>query len=221
MNLIIISSVINISTKPFSYTNTRSYCGKEKRFEDTKKTIESIKEFIKDSKLFFVECSDIPIEYEKYIIENTDYYINLYNDKKVLSRCDSISKSLGEGTILVEALKYIFENKIEYDNLFKLSGRYWLNNSFDYSKYDNDSIVVKQIENDPNNILTCFYKFPKRIIEKFYNFLLNSERDFINCIGIEVIFGKFINSIDEEKIFIKGKIGLNGYVSVCGTYIDI
>jgi hypothetical protein len=221
MNLVIITSVINISDKPFSYSNIRSYCDNKKRFNDTIKTIESIKKYIKDCKIFLIECSNISDEYTNFFIKNTDYFINLYNNKNIVERCNNLSKSMGEGTMTIEALKYINDNKIYYENLFKISGRYWFNDIFDYSFYNNENIVVKKIENNINNIFTCFYKLPKNIINKFYNFLLNSENDFINCIGYEIIFAKFINSFSEEILFIPEKIGINGYVSVCGSFIDM
>ena len=45
-NLILITSVICTTNKPLSYTNNRSVYSHEERFEQTKKTIETVKEKI-------------------------------------------------------------------------------------------------------------------------------------------------------------------------------
>jgi len=220
MNLVLITSVINISSNPLSFTTTRSFCGKEKRFEDTKKTIESVKKYIKNCEVFLIELSELPREYDDYLKANTDYYLNLCDDKDVVHRCNSLSKSMGEGTMTIRALEYVRDKGIHYKNLFKLSGRYWLNDTFDFSRYDNDSIVVKKLENI-HNIFTCMYKLPKRVVSDFHSFLIASENDFKNYIGYEAIFAKFVNSLSEKRVCTHDKIGINGHVSVCGTFVDV
>jgi hypothetical protein len=53
---------------------------------------------------------------------------------------------------------------------------------------------------------------------KWLEFLYASEHLFRNCIGFEVIFALFLKDITTTVI--DGKVGLNGYVSVTGDYID-
>jgi hypothetical protein len=104
--------------------------------------------------------------------------------------------------------------------LFKISGRYWLNDNFDYSKFDNNNIVVRYI--NPHNpiVSTVLYKIPCDIIKELFYFLINSEDELINCIGYEMLFTSFIKTYNDCKI-IKDKIGVNGYISIDGCYIDI
>lgn len=223
MNLFIITSVINICNNPFSYINTRSFCSIEQRFNDTKKTIESIRKYVPNCKILIVECSFLSEEYEKILIENSDYYINLSCFDDILENTKSYSKSLGEGSMTIEILRYIMLNHVEFEkfnNIFKISGRYWLNEKFNFSVYDNNNYIFKKIKDNENNIFTCFYKIPKQGIKSLFYFLKNSTQDFNNCIGYEVIFSKFIKNIlkDENVKYISDKIGINGYVSVCGTY---
>jgi hypothetical protein len=221
-NLVLITSVVNITKNPLSYTNTRSFCNMEYRFNDTIKTIESIKKYIPNSSILLVECSDIDEENENILKKHVDYYINLFSNKYILEKTQTISKSLGEGVMTIEAIKYILNN-IDYNNfnnLFKISGRYWLNDNFYYNLYDNKNIVVKKIENSEDNILTCFYKIPINKIINLLHFLNDSHQEFYNCIGYEVIFAKFIK-ITENIYYIEDKVGINGYVSVCGTFVDI
>jgi hypothetical protein len=53
-NLVLITSVICIENKPLSYTNVRSIYSHQERFEQTKKTIETIREKIPNAKIFVV-----------------------------------------------------------------------------------------------------------------------------------------------------------------------
>ena len=41
-------------------------------------------------------------------------------------------------------LNYIKNNNILYDQLFKITGRYKLNNEFNFNNYNNDSNIFKQ-----------------------------------------------------------------------------
>jgi hypothetical protein len=221
MNITLITSVINTPNTPLSYTNTRSVFNRKERFEDTKKTLDSLKK-INNNKIFIIECSELNNEEKEYFKENSHYFINIYdtNNKNLINRMFTISKSLGEGTMTIYALEYLFKNHIEFDFIFKISGRYWLNNNFDYNLNNNNVNCIYKINNDTNNIFTCFYKLTKENAYKWYIFLINSEKELMNCIGFEVLFAKFIKEINNIKI-IENKVGINGYVSIDRTYIDM
>ena len=103
---------------------------------------------------------------------------------------------------------------------YKESWETWLNDNFDYSKFDNDNIVVRYINPYNPIVSTVLYKIPCDIIKELYYFLINSEDELINCIGYEMIFTSFIKTYNDCKI-IKDKIGVNGYISIDGCYIDI
>lgn len=219
-NIIFVSSVIHTPNIPFSYIDTRSIYNSKERFEQTKKTLDSIKK-IPNSIIFIVECSPLENEEKEYLINYSDIFVNLYelNDTNINNNVYSLSKSLGEGTLTIYALNYLIRNNIQFDNFYKLSGRYWLNSNFNYELFNNDKIVVKKINNDINNLVTILYKLPKVLINEWLCFLLNSTYDMNNCIGAEVLFAKFINSTQYEKIFIE-KIGVSGNVAVSGDIID-
>jgi len=219
-NITLITSIIDTPNLPLSYTNVRSVFNKQERFEQTKKTISTIREKIPDNKLFLIECSPLTNEEREYFISNVDYFYNVYDTKNIqlINRMHNKSKSMGEGTLTILALKYLFEKNIEFDNLFKISGRYWLNDGFDYCLYDNFNSMARRIFDDPNNIVCCFYKLSRDMTQKWLDFLINSEKEFYNCIGYEVIFANFLNQYSYQLI--KNKIGVHGYVSVCGGLLD-
>jgi hypothetical protein len=112
------------------------------------------------------------------------------------------------------------QNNIHFDNIFKISGRYWLNDAYNYKLYNNELTCVHKINNDPNNAFTCFYKLSKCDAIVWLDFLINSEHDFTHCVGFEIIFAKFLKTINDVN-FIEGNVGINGYVTVSGDYIDM
>lgn len=220
MTLVLITSVINTPNAPLSYTNNRSIYTMEQRYEHTKITIKSIREKIKDSFIFIVECSLLPDEYTKYLKENTNYFLNLYEDEISRNNIYSISKSLGEGTQTFKALEFIHNNNIKFDNLLKISGRYWLSSSFDVDKFCNNKICIKYIDNNIDSVFTALYKLPFEYTLFFYKFLSLKEDDMRRCIGYESLFAEFIKNIDKEQIVSFQKIGLAGYVSVSTDFYD-
>ena len=212
-NLVLITSVICTPNTPLSYISVRSVYSHEERFEQTKRTIESVKQKIPNLKILIVECSNLSFDQEDYLKKNSDYFLNLYNDEKIRKNTSSISKSLGEGTMTLCALQYIIDNNIEFDNLIKISGRYWLSDKFDYNKFNNNNIVIKYIDNNKDNVFTALYQLPRESIMNFKIFLENKFTEMIKCIGYEVLFAIFIKS--ERKITVNlNPIGLEGYVSV-------
>ena len=58
-NITLITSIVNISNNPLSYTNIRSVYTREQRFIQTKNTIKSVREKIANNKILLVECSDL------------------------------------------------------------------------------------------------------------------------------------------------------------------
>ena len=216
-NLVLITSVICTTNKPLSYINTRSIYSHEERFEQTKKTIQTIREKIPNSKIFIVECSNLNEEMTNYLIKNSDYFLNLYNNEQIRNNTSHVSKSLGEGTMTLCALKFIIQNNIEFENLIKISGRYWLSEKFDYNKFNNNDIVIKYIENNKDNAFTALYKLPKSSCVNFMTFLESKFNDMINCIGFEILFAIFIKTENKQKIILE-PIGLAGYVSVSNDF---
>lgn len=224
-NITLITSVIDPPNTPLSYTKCRSVYTKEERFEQTKKTILSIREKIPNNKILMIECSKLTADERRYFKEHVDFFVNIHDSGHVnlINRMFTISKSLGEGTMTIVALRFIIENNIRCDNFFKCSGRYWLNDNFDYELYNNNISCVREINNDPNNLFTCFYKLSKQMAQKWLLSLESSESDFIQCVGFEVMFAKFIRSSlkEEDVFFIPKKVGINGNVTVCGTFVDL
>ena len=209
-NLVLITSVMNTPNIPLSYSNTRSVFSRYERFLQTKKTIESIKNNLPNDKIIIVECSELNQEETDYLNDTCDYILNLWEKKELHDSIFGISKSLGEGTMTMEALNYIKD--LEYNYLYKISGRYWLNTNFEIGKIQSN--VFKRINNNENNIFTALYKIDKNTAEQLLLFLTKNIEAMKKCIGYEVLMSHFVKNIDKKMVDI---IGLSGFVTVCGS----
>jgi hypothetical protein len=209
--LVFITSIIKPPDTPLSY-GTRSVYTSQERFEQTKITIQSAKEKIPNSKIFLVECSDLNEQETNYFLQNTTYFLNLY-DTNLRNNMHSPSKSLCEGTMTICGLQFLLQNNIAYDNLIKISGRYYLSERFDFSNFMNNDIVIKYINDDVNNVFTGLFKIPRQCTETLFAFLQNSFNRMIACVGYEVLFADFIKTQSVPKKIVN-PIGLMGYVSV-------
>ena len=209
MNLVIITSVINISKDPLDYSRVRSVYTPEERYTQVIKTIENINGKIENSDILFLESSEIDIEKENTIKDMVDHYVKLTDDK-IKKVIDGQFKASAESTQILEGLKRIDINK--YHNIYKISGRYSLNDNFDYMKYDNDHNIFFETS-DGLKIATVFYKINKKYIDTFISTLeycSNSK----NMLEME-----FKNSFVDEYKKIE-VLGVEGNVSVDGNYIN-
>lgn len=215
--LVLITSVICTPNLPLSYTNSRSVYSHDDRFEQTKKTFETVRDKLPNADIFLVECSEFTNEQNNYLKSHCKYYLNLIGSVHQNS-IYSKSKSLGEGMMTICALECIINNSIEYDNLIKISGRYWLSEKFDYKKFENADIVVKFINNDSNNGFTALYKLPKNEVKQYLAFLIDNIPNMHACIGYEILFANFLRS--KQNVINVNPIGLAGWVSVSNDYYD-
>lgn len=215
-NLVIITSIIDTPKKPLSYSNTRSIFTRYERFEQTKDTIQSIKKYIPNAKILLVECTAFSVHEQEYFNSNCDYIINLIRNIKEKNYIYSSAKAAGEGTMTISALRYIIVNNIQFRNLFKISGRYFLNNNFNYSLFDNNNNIFKKI--DYTSLFTGLYKIHYETINNLLQFLLNNFDRMINAEGYEAIFNDIQKDPNINKnLNIIDTVGLSGRVTVCGT----
>lgn len=191
MDLVIVSSAINTCQAPLSYHPIRSVFDKNKRYEQTLQTLESIKK-IPNKKIYFVECTDIP-EFEEDIRRSVDYYKNVYKGNEAV--IDGPYKNVGE------AISLLVVDTDEYENVYKISGRYYLNDEFDYSLWDNDDTMM-WVDDANGWRLTTFYKINKKQNIQWLGILMSMVRDnesrAIEQMMMEITDFKRINRVGVE-----------------------
>tara|TARA_B100000900_G_C20594910_1_gene723009 strand:+ start:2505 stop:3173 length:669 start_codon:yes stop_codon:yes gene_type:complete len=213
-NLILITSIVNTIHSPLSYTKTRSVFTRYERFEQTKNTIFSIQKYIPNYKILLVECSHFSQDENEFFYNNCDYVINLVNDLNSIKYINSPAKAAGEGTMTKKALEFIINNDIKFDNLFKITGRYNINDKFNYNIYNNDLNIFKKI--DHISLYTSLYKIKYNDIKNLLIFINNSFSRMINAEGYEIIFNDLSKLIDIEYT---DNLGVTGFVAVSGIKV--
>lgn len=131
----------------------------EERFNQTKNTIQSIKNRVPNATLIFLEMSGLPLSpQQKQEIENSvDQLIDFTGNQHVIDLYNStdnwdVVKNVNEVTCFAQALRTL-ENQNKFKDcqrIFKISGRYSLNNNFKLKLYDDsrvkDKFIVAQVK---------------------------------------------------------------------------
>jgi len=204
LNVVLITSKIYVSTEIFTYTNTRSIYSKDERFEQTIETIKTIKKNIPNYYIILFDNSKF-IENEIIILKkNVNLLINITNNNE-LNYYTNINKNKGYGELAQTyfALKII--NNIPFNNLFKISGRYLINDIFNYNDYDNEYNIFKKdysVHYD-EYYYTCLYKIS---MKNFNNYLININNLYNEIKNNENIYHNKSYEIFMPKNIIKKEI---------------
>ena len=216
--LVLITSVINTETIPgtFNYSSTRSTFTQEERFNQTKQSIQTVYDKIPNAYIVFVECIDLKSEYESYIKNNVNMYKNFYNNEDVRANVQSIYKAKGEISQHNAFIEYCLPeiNKLNFNikRLWKLSGRYYLNDNFDINNYSFDSITVSKKDSD-TNFSTVFFSWPYKNIDSYISLVktIYTKKFSKETSGLEQLFKQY--TINNNFVYLE-KLGVSGYVSV-------
>lgn len=176
MFLFLVGSAIN----HFKGESFNAYSSQE-RFEQTIETIKSIRNKVPDSYVLIYEVSetDIDEKYKKELINKSDLYLNVNSDSVIKLLYENLHKNpskfvYGKSLLECRALQLVFncmqETNVFSDSIrvFKLSGRYLLNDNFDIDDYRSKLLTYKYVikvfeyekrfkdeENIYNNIYGC------------------------------------------------------------------
>lgn len=188
---------------------TKSFFSPQERYEQTLKTIESIREHLPTFKIILIEISNIDKEWKKKLLEKSDYFIDASLNEDIQNTNKFFIISAGEIALLIEALKHI-----KADVLYKLSGRYELYKkpNFDISKFN--------FKAEGNVYHTTLFSIPGKEFENVINILKQSltiifkyYTDIEHCL-YELINKNNVNLIQE--------LGCHGYRSGrCETCTEV
>ena len=215
-NAIFITSVINCINEPLSYYHIRSIFSTEERYKHTLETVNSLRAHIPNLDIYFLECSnlsDYP-EIESNIKKNVDCYYNFYNNQKIKDSVNSNIKGLGEANLLIEGINKL---KISYNNIFKISGRYYLNNDFNYNIFQEKYNYFTNWDNSSSSYASIFYKINGTDITLFKNALNNSVDSLNNNESIEICLHKYF----KKNIKLIEKMNVSGYLATEGYLFSI
>ena len=181
-NVVIVTSKIYVSQKPLSYAPHRSIHTKDERYQQLQVTIQTIREYIPDSFIILYDNSVFEDNEFNTLRNITDCFINHHNDEIVNEFTNkSIHKLYGEIAQTYKMLHYLktYYKNMNIKNLFKLTGRYTINETFNYQSYDNEDIMFKRNElvEDRAYFFTCFYKISGCKFDYFYEIMKQLYED--------------------------------------------
>jgi hypothetical protein len=181
INVVLITSKIIVSNNKYNYTNNRSIYSINERYTQTLDTISSIRKYIPYSYIVLFDNSDFTnsnnLNISTDLKNKTDTFINITNNKLdfFTNKCEH--KAFGETCQIIHTYKYINDLKKQYEviNFFKISGRYLINDNFNYVNYYNDNNINDNIfknaniPNKPTYYYTSFYKIAPSNLVNYYN----------------------------------------------------
>ena len=149
----IVTSCIDVKNDaPLSYMESRSCFSSNERYLQTVHTLSSI-DFVSDDEttVYLLDASDNWQEYASKL----HYFNKNFKFVSVKEEFPEIwetvrthpNKSHGECLMLTRFMKKYRQELKEYDYMFKMSGRYFLNKSFDmslFNKYNTNKIFYKE-----------------------------------------------------------------------------
>jgi len=193
-------TIENIVIIPSYIGSTNSVYTPQQRYEQTKKTIQSVQDKIPNCYIVFIDITKLNQEQNEYFKQNTDLFLNETENEELKSKVLH-NKSYGEISYLIYSidvcndfeLDYTFKRFPKLKAFYKITGRYYLNEYFDYNKFNVYKDVCKigsryfvkenfdidmnlQTEIDPKNwVNSCIYKILYININKFINIIKSNS----------------------------------------------
>jgi hypothetical protein len=212
MNVFCITSTINVSTAPWSYTKTRSAWSSQERLDQTVKQLNSIRKYCPNSYIILSEGSYLSKEQHDIILPLVDVFLNDISDEKVYNAIhNSIYKGLGESYELLAGIDYVLKNDIKYNLFFKLGGRISLNSFFDINNFERNRYNFKQFNITPPGYNTVLYSIPVNELFNFKNILIDQIMPDITTKvkGVEYTYPDYITEFNNINT-----LGVEGFMGI-------
>lgn len=160
----------------------------EQRFNQTLETIECIRKKVPESYVVLFECSSKPIdEKQKEVLkEKADLFLEFYNEpvlKQIYENLESrpelitYGKSLLETRGLLNTLYIIKKHNLFSDSqrVFKLTGRYLLNDDFNIQDYESKFLSRKYILKTYEYLPQEAENYDEKELENVYAYLYGAK----------------------------------------------
>jgi hypothetical protein len=118
----------------------------EERFQQTLKSLESVKKHIPNCKILFVDNSNSPIstDWQLEINRYADVFYQIpHNLFSLYANLHVTRKSESEANMMYMALEKLKETNMIGKRIFKISGRYKIADTFDIKEYENPAMDGK------------------------------------------------------------------------------
>lgn len=200
------------------------------RFNQTLKTIECVREKVPNSYIVLFECSHDSIdEKQKDILkEKTDLFLEFYNEpimkllyENLQEKPDLIVyvKSLLETRGLVNTLYEIEKHNLFNDSqrIFKLTGRYLLNDDFDIKDYESKFLEGKYLIKKYDYLPEENENFDETELDNVYSYLYGAKGMMVTGLFSfdRVLFQEIKQSLEKSFVYMEKMIQYT-----CGTDVE-
>lgn len=187
----------------------------------TLKTIYTIRCKIPDAAIILIDLTSLPSLWKQTLIQLTEKFVDTSDDPTVLNATDTcLNKGSAECLQLLEGVKYI-EPYINATHIFKITGRYFLNDTFVYSTFLTTQFCFMLIPStstffEPTPACyTSFYSIPIILVNEFKKMLFNTVNKGISTMkSIETILPF---ECDSSLVTLIPHLGITGVVGPFGT----
>lgn len=193
----------------------------EQRFNQTLETIECIRNKVPESYVVLFECSSKPIEEKQKDIlkEKADLFLEFYKEpilqqiyENLEERPELITygKSLLETRGLLNVLYVIKKHNLFNDSqrVFKLTGRYLLNDDFDINDYQSKFLEGKYIVKKYDYLLEEGESFNESNLENVYAYLYGAKGMMITGLWSfdRMLFNDAVEALEKAFIYMEKMI---------------
>lgn len=217
----------------------------EDRLKQTLATIASVRKFLPEAEITLVECSvpAVNADYERALADQTDHFVSLSNDPNVIFMTENgdrgdVTKNLTEAVVLRRLMAVAAKQGwfTDSDRIFKISGRYLLNNKFDIKAHTDVANAEKFVFRKKNlsqfrpeytgvplQYQTRLYSFAPVLFDRYCQVLdqmIDTMQDYFNqgkYIDIEHLWWKLLDANEVTEL---DKIGVSGNIAPNGQQID-
>ena len=217
----------------------------EERVVQTLKTIESVKQYIPNAVICMTECSipEVDATTKDKLSSQVDYFINLSKDPNVnwinsnIQHQDTV-KNLTELVVVSKFFKLAKQHDwfADCDRIFKVSGRYWLTDKFDITRYQQPdakgkyvvskkmlSQFSKEVTDQSLQYMLRVYSLDSVLLDDFIdrlNQMIALMQTRVNNGGYIDIEHLFCKLLPEEKVLEIARTGVKGHVAPNGALIE-
>ena len=209
-DLFLITSVIYTdTTKGWSYCPVKSYYTPSERYNQTLKTISTIRDKCPTAHIVLLEGGKLSVDEEIQFKSLVEYYFNYSDNLIIKEKVDSMKKGWGEVAKVVEFLQTNYELCLKYERIFKISGRYWLSDTFNYADFSPNQYSFRRA--DEYQVSTVLYAIPRIKYSLFLVHLKEIDRIYSTEYGS---FERFIYPYLVDVNWLS-KLGVQGLIAVC------
>lgn len=206
----------------------------QQRFQQLKETVASIKKYKPQAFIYLIETSDVPINVEdQHIISSLVDRCNFLHDhiliKEIVVRLDdkndtnkAAKKTIGELVATIEFLMWLKQQHMEFDRVYKISGRLRLNDNFlltDYNKLKGKLVTVKRWWYDRYAYIIQLWSFDFQMLESIFKVfadIWNFEMEILqNHARVDIIETTLYRYLIKHNIPVEE---LNHYLGVEGNF---